>query len=180
MADSTLVPSLIAAGSGLVGTVIGGLISYLTQAGRAKAEEKRRRISMATSLAAEVEAYLELMNRRGHSVNARALAAQFRAGQNVKLRGFALTDDTALGQFPLFMKLMPQIGELGSVCSDVAKFYTLIAGVRTTCIAAERGQYDNWSSTAQANLIEAEVDVWESALALGKELVPRLRSVAQL
>jgi hypothetical protein len=180
MTDPTLVPSLIAAGSGLAGTAIGGLISYWAQVGRAKGEENRRRKSMAISLAAEIEAYLELMKRRGHAVNARALAAQFRTGQSVKIRGFALTDDTPLGQFPLFMRLMDQIGELGSVCSELAKFYTLIAGVRTTCIAAERGQYDNWSSTAQANLIEAEVDVWESALTLGKELVPRLRSVAQM
>jgi len=142
------------------------------------AQQKRRRKMIALSLAAEMEAYLDLMKRREHAKNAGVIAALLRAGQNVQLRGFAQPDDTPLGQFPLFVRLMDEIGELGPICADVAKFHTLIAGVRTTTIAAERGQFDNLDPPAKANLIESEVAVWETALSIGEALIPRLRKIA--
>jgi hypothetical protein len=179
MADSNLAQSLIAAGSGLLGTIIGGAISYCAQVGQVNAEQKRRRKMIALSVAAEMEAYLDLMERREHARNARAIVAMLRTGQNVQLRGFAQPDDTPLGQFPLFVRLMDEIGELGPICSDVAKFHTLIAGVRTTTIAAERGQFDGLDPTAKANLVESEVEVWENALSIGRALVPRLRKIAE-
>jgi hypothetical protein len=178
MADAALTQSLIAAGSGLLGTIIGGGISYWTQVGQVHAQQKRRRKMVALSLAAEIEAYLELMQRRNYSANGRQLAAAIRAGQNLQIRGFALSDDTPLGQFPLFAMLMSEIGELGPICADLAKYYVLIAGVRTTTIAAERGQYDRLSATAKADLIESELALWESALPMGEALIPRLRTIA--
>jgi hypothetical protein len=179
MADSNLTQSLIAAGSGLLGVIIGGFISYYTQAGQAKEERKQRRISMATSIAAEIEAYLDLMHFRRHSEKAKNMAAMLRAGQIVELRGFAFADDTPLAQFPVFSKLMDKIGELGPICSDLAKYYTLIAGVRVTEISLERGQYDKLPPATKAQLIEDELKVWESALALGTQLVPRLKQLAK-
>jgi hypothetical protein len=179
MADSALTQSIIAALSGLLGTIIGGCISYWAQVGQANAEQKRRRKMIALSLAAEIEAYLELMKRRNHSASGRQLAAAIRAGQNVEIRGFALSDDTPLGQFPLFSMLMGEVGELGAICADLAKFHALIVGVRTTAIAAERGQYDRLSATAKADLIESELALWESALPMGEALIPRLRMIAE-
>ena len=72
----------------------------------------------------------------------------------------------------------PDLGVLGGDCPDVAKFYSLVRGVRGTLINAEHGAFDRFSPTQKADMIEAELAVWEEARALGESLVERLRNAA--
>ena len=61
--------ALISAGSGLLGTFIGGWITYRTQTALQGATEKRLRKSVAAALGAEIDAYLDLIDRRQWEVN---------------------------------------------------------------------------------------------------------------
>ncbi len=180
MADANIINSLIAAGSGLLGTLVGGGISYLGQRSRDQDERTQAKQALAASLAAEIDAYIELMERRCHVDAARKLETQLRQGMDIPIRGFAQEDDEPLDQFPLFLASIEKNGMLGNICFDLARFYTLIAGVRTTCIMAQRGQYDKSSPTGRADLVNGELAVWCEALAMAPSIINRLKAIALL
>jgi hypothetical protein len=170
----------ISAASGLAGTIIGGCISYFAQKSTRNADKENERRALAGGVAAEIEPYNHLMSLRDHSKNARALAARIRSGSGEKLRGFLDKDSEPLGEFPFIKTQLVNIGILGDVCFELVKFYALISGVQTTVISAEHGKYDKLSSAALADMIDQEVAVWESALALGSSVIPRLKKIARL
>lgn len=163
--------------SGLVGTVIGGCITYFGQKLSRDAEKKAERAALAGGIAAEIEAYLLLMQVRNHAAGARALAARIRGGSGEKLRGFLHEDNKPLDEFPVARAHMGDVGQLGDVCFDLAKFYALLAGVQTTVISAERGKYDSMSASDLADMIERETVLWEQSLALATSVLPRVKAI---
>jgi hypothetical protein len=144
------------------------------------ADKENERRALAGAIAAELEAYLDLMTRRNHSKNGRDLANRIRAGSGDKLRGFLDKDSKPLDEFLLVKSQVGNIGILGDVCFDLLKFYTLLAGVQTTVISGENGKYDGLGEASLANMIETEIAVWESALAMAPSIVSRLKKIAGL
>jgi len=84
-------------------------------------------------------------------------------------------DETPYSQFPIFTTLLSRIGELGELAGDVARFYSLAAAVRTTAIAAARGEYKQLTVRDRAELLKNELAMWQEIERLGNELVPKLR-----
>jgi hypothetical protein len=170
----------ISAASGLVGTIIGGVISYFAQKSTRNADRENDRRALAGGVAAEIEAYLHLMGLRDHAKNAHALAQRIRSGSGEKLRGFLDKDSKPLDEFLFIKTQLGNIGILGNVCFDLVKFYSLLSGVQSTVITAEYGKYDGLSPSALADMIDSETTVWESALSFGSEVLPRLKKIADL
>lgn len=170
-----LLPSVISAASGLLGAIIGGAISYLTQRWLYGADRKEQRRALAAGIAAEIEAYLDLMDRRRHHEPARALIERLERGEDTPIRGWANVEEKPLEQFPLMLSNLRDLGQLGDDCFDTGKFLALIAGVRTTLIEAERGKYDQLSPQAKASFVRQELAIWDEALELARSLVPRLK-----
>jgi hypothetical protein len=170
----------ILAASGLVGAIIGGAISYFAQKSIRNADKESDRRALAGAIAAEIEAYLHLMSLRNHANHARALAQRIRAASGEKLRGFLDKDSKPLDEFPVIKTQLGNIGILGDVCFELVKFYAVLSGVQSTVISAEHGKYDGLSAAALADMIDQEAGVWESALALGASVVPRLKQIANL
>lgn len=52
-------------------------------------------------------------------------------------------DEKPLDPFPFYVSQISSLGAVGADCSDVAKFYSLVRGVRGTLINAEHGVFDN-------------------------------------
>jgi hypothetical protein len=175
-----VVGSLIAAGSGLLGTIIGGCITFLVQHKITADQERTLQRSLASAVAAEIDAYLALMDRRNHVAAAKQLSASLRSGKVQHIRGFMNKDAKPLEDFPLFQQQLGKIGVLGDLCFDLARFYTLLAGVHRTVIDAENGKYDNARQVAKADLVDSELALWEEALALARQLLPRLKRLAGL
>jgi hypothetical protein len=179
MANPSWIPSLISAASGLLGVCVGGLITFFGQRYFQRADRAEKRGALAASLGAEIDAYLHLMKVRDHETHARTRIQRLRAGQHDSMRGWGI-DPTAkpLSEFPVFWASISEIGVLGTICSDLSRFYALTSGVQSTAIAAERGAYDNLSLKERADLIEGELAVFVEATNLGRSLVPRLNGVS--
>ena len=179
MSEDWVIPAISAA-SGLGGTIIGGLISYFTQRSFAQAKWDQEVRAIAGAIGAEIDAYLDLMKRRNHVATAEQLSAGLRSGQVLQIRGFMRKDAKPLDQFPVFTSQVEKLGLLGDVCFNLARYYTLLAGVLTTVIDAEAGKYDQLSPAQKADLVDEEVRVWQEALNLGASLVIRLKHIARL
>lgn len=169
------VDSIISAASGLLGALIGAGAALLTQHLARRSELAKERKSLAAAIAAEIEAYLDLMNRRDMLGSLDLLTKRLGRGEQLSIKHFALPDEKPLDQFLIGPSVVTSIGLLGDLAADVAKFYTLVAGVRTTGIFAARGAYDAMQPEARGTLVKQERDVLATALDLGRELVPRLR-----
>ncbi|RWF64129.1 hypothetical protein [Mesorhizobium sp.] len=159
----------------LAGTVIGGAISFGTQAWLRFYERKQERQSLALAFAAEIEGYLKIVERRKQAQSAETLLQQALAGQPTSLRGFLSQNDTQMEAFPIASANVGKIGLLGLMSGEVVQFYTLAKAVRATGIDANAGRYDSYTPAQMASLIEEELAVWRMANVLGNRLVKMLR-----
>lgn len=159
----------------LAGTIIGGVISFGTQAWLRFYERKQQRQSLALAIAAEIEGYLKIVERRKQVQSAEILLQHALAGQRVSLRGFLSQNDTQMEAFPIADANLEKIGLLGVLSGEVVQFYTLARAVRATGVDANAGRYDTYTPAQMASLIEEELAVWRIADNLGNRLVKILR-----
>jgi hypothetical protein len=175
--------ALISTGGALLGVYIGGRITHRNQLALQKANDDRLRKSVAAALGAEIDAFLHLQERRPWEKNFRAAIPNLRNGVVWKSAGpgslgFA-PDEKPHDRFVVYQSQMASIGMLGPVCADVAKFYSLAIGVRSTVINAERGVFDNLTPDQKADLVDSELKVWDETKALGHALVRSLGIIAR-
>jgi hypothetical protein len=168
-------PQIITAGSGLFGTIVGGLISWGVQHWAKKQERQEKRSSLAIAIAAEIDSYLDLMKARDHVGNASKMIAANEQGIQVLPKKWMTDEERKASSFPIFDANLSQLGILGPVLSDIATFHRRVAAVRATIINAMEGAYNDMAPADIAEIMKAELVMWENAVAIGRSTARRLR-----
>lgn len=169
---SPYVPALF----GFLGTVIGAGVSYFAQKSMAMDARKVEARNLKLGMAAEVEAYLGIVDRRAHASNAASVIDTLRLGNDVLLRNFGMEkDEDPAGLFVIFSANTAKLGILGKDATSVLEFYLAAMAVRTTARSAQRGEFDAYTINQKVRLITEELDLWQETAAKGKRLVDRLR-----
>jgi hypothetical protein len=159
----------------LGGILVGGLITFATQTWLRFRERQQERQSLALAFAAEIEAYLEMVKRRGHVRRGEQARDAALAGQLVSLRGFISRHDGELESFPIAKANVCKIGLLGPLSGEVVAFYNWATAVRATLINANEGHYDGMSAADMARLIDEDLAIWRMADVEGRKLVNKLK-----
>lgn len=171
--------SVISAGSALLGTLVGGAITFGLQSSERRANRREKRAGLAAGLAAEIQVYLKMVEMRRYDEMAKRLLTAARSGINVPLTGFISANERDKENFPFYAANICDIGLLGAdVCRDLITFHSLVGAVRSTIIRAEDGFYATLSPHDKADLIEEELTVWSKLSADGKMLAANLAAVA--
>lgn len=171
-------PQIITGAAGLVGSVIGATASVWGQTVARSREYREKKKSLAYSLAAEIQSYLEIVERRNRLRLAEDLVRRARAGESVPLGGWFAGSEKAAEFFPVFKGSVQNIGILGSEASQLlARFHREIEAVFTTMKMAEDGYFNSLSPSERADLIEGELEVWRGAVNTGKKLVLDLYAI---
>ncbi len=172
-------PQVITGAAGLLGTVVGGFITWGIQHRTAERERAARKRALEVALAAEIDSFLDLMEHRNHVAAVRAIIAANRAGTHT-LPGRWLTDDERkTSPFPFFDANIASLGLLDvDTLRDLATFHRRIAGVRATLISAIDGAFANTPANVVADIMERELALWSNAVSLGRAVARALREAA--
>ena len=176
--DPSYLPSIISAASGLIGTIIGGMVTYLAQRGQHASDRNERRQVFAGAVAAEIGAYIELVRQRNHAASAHALLQSLRSGKNVELSTFKASGLSVKEFFPIFFAQPEMVGTLGAAAPDLARFFTKLSGVIATMKSFEFRTFHGLPIEERIRMVEQEVELWEDTLKLGDSLTARLRGIA--
>ena len=169
-------PQIITAVSGLMGTVVGGLITWGVQHKTALRARSEKRRSLEVSLPAEVDSFLDLMDHRNHVQNVTAMIAANRAGAHTVPGRWITDEERKASAFPIFDANIADLGLLDdNTLRDLATFHRRVAGVRATIIQAMEGGYDNVPAQQVADIMERELGLWKNAVALGRSVAGALR-----
>ncbi|MEK1893781.1 MAG: hypothetical protein AAAB20_10970 [Rhizobium sp.] len=136
-------------------------------------ESAAKKTAVGYALAAEIEPYVDIVDRRGWVELAEQLANQARAGVAIKVDGW-LTKDEKPNDFPVFNATLPNIGVLGSSARDISSLYSRVIAVRTTVSEMQNGAYSNMTPAQIAHLIDEEVALWRETISDGRKLVAKL------
>ncbi|QLF68314.1 hypothetical protein FE840_001395 [Peteryoungia desertarenae] len=168
-------PYIITASSGLLGTVIGSAATILTQVVMKSQDRRYSKRSLAFGLAAEIESYLALMERRGHAKNMEEFVQLLRSGQNLPMPDLTDHPESRREYFPILKSHFSSLGTLGAdLCRKIAEFHRTVDAILLTTEAAKRGEYNHLSPFQKADLIEKELVMWREATKAGGELVNSL------
>lgn len=168
-------PSVISAAAGLFGSIIGATATLLAQSAAHKRDQRDKRRSLSFALGAEIESYLDIIERRDRLRHAETLAERARSGQDVSLKGWFAASEMAVEFFPVFKGSLQSIGILGpDTCKKLGKFHREIEAVFATLKMAEAGEFDAFTPKDKALLIDEELAIWRGAVNTGKQLVKDL------
>lgn len=170
-------PQIISGASGLIGSIIGTVGTLYAQSSKRTGEIQLQRQALGFAIAAEIEAYLGLMQRRDWVSQAEYLARMAQAGQRPKFDRWITEEEQTKDLFPIFTANLANIGLVGPSCSELGKFYTSVAAIRTTILELQAGKFDNLDLPALAELIQEEIDFWHETVITGRRLVTQLRSL---
>lgn len=177
--DVDIAVSIVSAGSALLGTLVGGAITFGLQSSERRANRTEKRAGLAAGLAAEIQVYLKMVEMRRYDELAKRLLTVARSGVDVPLNGFISANEREKENFPFYAANISDIGLLGpDICRDLTTFHSLIGAVRSTIIRAEDGFYSSLSPQSKADLIEEELSVWSQMSADGKMLAANLVAIA--
>lgn len=168
-------PPIITGAAGLIGTIIGAIAATSTQFLTRALDKRDARKSLAFGLAAEIESYISLMERRNHIRTAEQFVNLYRQGHNPPLPDLADDASSPRDYFPIFRSNVSAMGSLGATVSkQIAAFHREVDAVRATAEAANRGEFQTLSPLEKADLIEQELEIWRGAMNRGKSLVTEL------
>lgn len=173
-------PQIITAGAGLFGTIIGGLISWSVQRSSRREERAERRSALAHAIAAEIEAYLDITEKRDHITYAKGLLTENQKGNRMVPKNWLSPFEKQNSPFRVLEANLNNIGILGDVCQDIATFYSRVMAVRTTLTMADEGAFDEATAKDVAYILENEIELWENANSLGRYVVNTLRNTNTL
>ena len=163
--------------SALVGALIGSGSALFGQHLQRRHELTNRRQSIAVAIAAEIEAYIDIIDRREWVLLAENLFMQAKNGSLPKVEGWLSEQEQSKEPFPFFAANMVNIGSLGPITGPLAKFYTRVIGIRQTVVNMQSGYYDSIGPSGVAEVIRREIDLWHETAVLGRKLVRDLRSL---
>lgn len=168
---------VIPAVSGLVGALIGSGAALFGQHLERHHEMVHRRQSIAFAIAAEIEAYIDIVEHRGWVPLAEILCKQAANGTIPKVEGWLTEQEERKDPFPIFSANMANIGTLGTITGPLAQFYTRVIGIRTTVSSMQNGFYDDIGPEEFTAVARAEIDLWLETVVLGRKLVRDLRAL---
>ena len=177
--QTEILVGIIGAASALLGTLAGGVVTNWSQSAERHATRRDKLIGMATSLSAEIEAYIEMVSMRKYVQHAKDIGEAAKHGHTVSLKGWITESERVIEHFPTFRSNSSDLGILGiEICRDLARFHSSYSAVRATIIRAEEGHYDELPPSAVAALIEQELGLWEVVILKGERLIVDLRGLA--
>lgn len=141
-------------------------------------ELNERRKSLANAIAAEIEAYLDLMKRRDVETYAQQIININKKGNRhlpkVWISGF----EKGAEPFPVLKSTLSEIGLLGDANNLVSKFYSQAMAVRITIMSIDEGKYENAIAKDLAVIFEQELKLWKDTVKVGREAVAKLLAAA--
>lgn len=161
----------------LAGAAVGGGLTMLSQEILDRRARYYRKRSIAHVIASEMEAYLDLMESRGHEDYARDIISMNRRGTRQLPKNWISGFERGSNPFPALTAMLPEIGILGSLSGDVAKFYSRVSAVRITLMAVDEGAYDEASPKDLAYIFEQELDLWLTAVREARTVISVLRAI---
>lgn len=176
MANETLAAPLLTGVIVLLSTIVGAFAAYFATRTQRREDRKVERVAIAVGIAAEVEAYIDLVTRRNYSDLVRHIIGQLNAGQNISLSTLLPSSGSIKELFPLSFSQLDKVGVLGEETYDLARFLTSLAGVLATIELARSGAFEYRSNAEKSAMLQAELDLWENTLRLGRHLSQRLKS----
>jgi hypothetical protein len=172
------IPQLITGATGLLGTLIGGLITYGIQNRTRSAVKRDEQIGLAQAVSAEIGAYLRLIGSKKHDHYISGLIEANKAGTEIIPKTWASGFERSYEPLPILKANIHRIGILGALAQDVATFYSRVQAVRTSMAAAESGDYDTAKAKDLAFILESDLELWKNADSLGRWLVSALLELA--
>jgi hypothetical protein len=163
--------------SGMVGTLVGGGISYVAQSRAREAELSWRRKSLAQALAAEIVAFQRIVARRDLPGRCKAAADSARAGNEIAVREWLSEQDGKMEILPIYHSNLGNIGLLGPACVDLVTFVGQVEAILTTIRGVHDGLYRNLNCGQLANLFEGELELWRVSEKLATKVVADLRAI---
>ena len=154
---------------------MGGGITYWLQRWTRQIDRTEEREALAIGLAAEIEAYVELVESRNHGATVRQIISTLRNGQDVMLSQLLPIPGTVKNYFPLFFAQLEKIGILCENTSELAKFYTRLSGVFATLTSINAGHFDKLPIANKISLLEEELKLWENTLRGGRAVAIQLK-----
>jgi len=173
--DINLWQSMITSVFALLGVLIGGLVTYLVQT---KSKEKEHRAlckSLSLAIAAEIEAYLDLILIRDHTKYAKTIIELNKNGIKTLPKDWVSGFERGIESFPVITANLSNIGSLGSSCSDVVAFYSQAMAVRLTLMGVSDGKYDEATATDLERMFQGELELWGKTEYLGRNVIKSLR-----
>jgi hypothetical protein len=116
-------PQIIPAVSVLVGALIGGIVSYKAQIAGKEADSRNARNSLSLAVAAEIEAYIDLMQNREHEKYAEALIAANQSGVQTIPKAWISGHELISDPLPVLRANLQSIGLLGADAGDKFLFH---------------------------------------------------------
>lgn len=167
--------------AGLIGGVVGALLSGLGQFLHGLYTRRQERLSLSAALAGEVGAVLRLIERRGYVEHYRRCAGML-DGVKESVGAAAIPVIAAEQDYAeVFRASVERVGLLGPLAGDVSAFYALSKGLLDTNAELRRqraelleGKVASVPPAGIAHLCRTQVEDLEELLRLGKALLKRL------
>jgi hypothetical protein len=130
---------------------------------------------VASALAGEIFSIIYISRTRQNAKNFAFLLANLRAGQTIDWPDITGGDPNQ--EDPVVKANLDRIGLLPrNIPQKIATFYAYMRGIRIDIMNLSRGAFK--SPEAQANIVSADLTIWEEASRLGDDLCQELRDVA--
>lgn len=160
----------------LGGVVIGGVVTFGGQYFFHAKDLNNRKISLANSVASEIEAYLDLIERRGHVAYAKQVIENNSKGVRHMPKSWVSGFEKRTETFPVLNSVLPEIGLLDDASGLVSKFYSQAMAVRVTLMSVDEGKYDDASANDLTFIFSGELQLWEETVRIGREAIGKLRA----
>jgi hypothetical protein len=159
----------------LLGAVIGAFAVSVPPFILSAWQYSKERRALASALAAEIEAYIMLMDLREHVERAEKAIEQLKSGRDVDLSQWGDPTEDAIEPFIVMRANLTSIGKMADASGELATFYALVTGIRTTAANACHGRYERLTLQEKVKLIEDELRLWDRARIVAAALLPKLR-----
>jgi hypothetical protein len=155
-----------------LGAILGAILSGV---GLESYKRHRDRQGVASALAGEIFAILQMSEKRNYVQWATQLVQQLEAGEAVKIPDVVAKP---IELDPVAAKHVDKIGLLGgNLPEKIATFYHYVMGIRLDLSNLADGKFD-YNHTQKANLIKEDLALWAETVALGNGLLSDLHKLA--
>jgi hypothetical protein len=159
----------------VIGVCVGGLIGLAGSFVPLIYQRNAARRSSRALTAAYVSGILRMEEIRNRADQYRRTIESIRAGTPRFAKIFGTENATLVDQ-DIQKEILRQLGLLPpDVARDIIIFNNSLFGLRIDMRAMATGQMDDMSDAAKAEILEADLKLWEDTLALGRSIVARLQ-----
>jgi hypothetical protein len=167
--------ALSAAALSVIGVCVGGLIGVAGSLLPFVFQRNAAKRSSGALAAAYVSGVLRMEEIRNRADQYRRTLESIRSG-NPRFAKIFGAENATLADRDIQREILRQLGLLPpDVARDIIMFNNMLFGLRVNMRAMATGQMDDLSDESKAEILEADLKVWEDTLALGRSIVARLQ-----